>query len=156
GFTTCTYDDTVGGNNGSLTVVPRTPNSDPALLFALSDRTQALPPRGNVVGNAYASFLTTYKVDNGAGAPNTLNTGGTCGDAPAANSGNLCETHAPAPTGAAPPPAGPPPRCPSDSSGPSPLACTRYSYDGFGQKASMSSPKANAEIPAGQAVPATT
>lgn len=134
------YNDTVAGN-GSVSSGSG-PRGDAATLFVISDRTQSLPPRGNDHGAAYASFLTTYHVDdNPAEAPNQVEVGGFCGPS-SYNSGSMCETDAPASVGTQP------------ASGcaetrPTPFACTLYTYDSFGQRLTETTPLSMAANPAG-------
>ena len=124
-------------------------------LFALSDRTQMLPPRGNSASGAtgYQAFLTTIQVDDNATAdPNpTLPTTPTqpayctssSGGPGSGNSGVVCETDAPAPTGAGSPPSNGP--CTPVSGGPGTYACTRNMYDGYGARVKTLTPNAAAE-----------
>jgi RHS repeat-associated protein len=123
------FDDVVAGSGVVNSSGPSTGRADASSLFALSDHTQSLTPRGNAAGGAYGAYLTTYKVDNApAVRPNAIPSGPTCADPdhPTANTGNLCEVVAPS----------------ADRSGPS---RTRYTYDTFGQRVSMATPKALAE-----------
>jgi RHS repeat-associated protein len=97
-------------------------------LFAIRDSTHALTPRGNSSANAssYADYMTTFIVDNASGLPNRT-VAASCGAAPAANTGNLCEVRAPA----------------FDAT--NAKTTTRHSYGELGQKVSMTTPKAIAE-----------
>jgi RHS repeat-associated protein/fimbrial isopeptide formation D2 family protein len=121
-------DDIVSGN-GQVSTGSRPLTGD---LFVLSDRTQSLSARGNDDANAnsFSRFLTTYRVDDLATAvPGAFNASGSfCSGVGGAtgNSGLLCSVDAPAPTAA-------------DASG---MGTTRYSYDGFGQRLTMSMPNA--------------
>ncbi|MBV8980682.1 MAG: RHS repeat protein, partial [Acidimicrobiia bacterium] len=114
-------------------------------LFALSDKTQSLTPRGNAPGANVQTYVTDYYVDNNAAAnPNAVLVTTTCSapKAPTSNTGNVCETDAPASAGVTPPAN----RCvESSSTRPTPFACTDYTYDTFGQKLTMTSPKAVVE-----------
>jgi RHS repeat-associated protein len=126
-----TFEDSVAGAGLVASTGPGTGTGriDPETVFAISDRTQQLTPRGNAAGSAYAQFLTTYLVDdNDTVNPNAIaSPGGTCSDPanPTANTGNVCQITAPL-------------------SGSNP-AITRYTYDTYGQKATMTTPKALAE-----------
>ena len=118
------------------------PTGHGGTLYVLSDKTQSLTPVGNQYGGSFPYFETTYIVDNNqAAAPNTVagtvcaqatSAGGVpCASNPAAagtipssfcpgtatNSGLLCEVDAPG-------------------------AITRYEYDSFGQRVSMTTPNA--------------
>jgi len=124
-----TYDDTVAGVGQVNSAGPPTGRTAPTTLFALSDLTQGLTPRGNAAGSSYAQYLTSYLVDdNDAVDPNAAPpAGGTCSNpaSPVANTGNVCEANAPL-------------------SGSNP-AITRYTYDTYGQRVTMTTPKAIAE-----------
>ncbi|MDP9073475.1 MAG: DUF6531 domain-containing protein, partial [Actinomycetota bacterium] len=108
---------------------------DASTLYALADKTAMVTPRGNVTGppGGFAAYRTLYRVDNGAGLPNQTHPGGSCGPAAAANTGNVCQVDAPAVNGTAGAPAG------------IGATTTQYSYDAYGQKSAMTSPKAVAE-----------
>src|SRR5207244_2724168 len=78
--------------------------------------------------SGYAPYRTAYKVDNSSGAsPNAIPVGTTCTNpsSPTANTGNLCESDAPLAAGTS--------------------AVTRYTYDTFGQRATMTTPKSIVE-----------
>jgi RHS repeat-associated protein len=150
------YSDGVqGSGNVTSTNGGSGSRTDSATLFALSDRTQALSPRGNAQGGAYLPYLSSYVVDNATSAsPNVFSLAATrCGGgAPTANTGSLCESDI-AESGTTTPPAG---RCSPNPARSSAYACTRNTYDGFGQKLTTISPKAAVETPTGQTPPATT
>lgn len=125
--------DTVAGSG---TVDSQSRPAAGSTLFALSDRTQALTPRGNAAGANYTTYLTSYYVDdNPAVAPDVDPGGDICAQpdlhAPAFNTGLVCEVDAPSVDGTNP-------------------TVTRYSYDHYGQKTSMITPKAISETAAGQ------
>ena len=136
-----TFDDTVQGAGAVKSDGPSTGRSDGGTLFAISDPTQSLSPRGNAAGTGFTPFLTTYKVDdNPAVKPNAVPASNPCADpnAPTSNTGDLCETDAPSFDGGAH------------------ATVTRNTYDTFGQKLTMTTPKAIAETPSGQPVPSYT
>ncbi|OLE21203.1 MAG: hypothetical protein AUG49_22635 [Catenulispora sp. 13_1_20CM_3_70_7] len=135
-----TYDDTVQGGGDLVTQGPR---GDAHTLFAISDKTQMLSPRGNTPNaaydyvNAYAAdygyrnYLTTYLVDNNSAYnPNSIPSGTTCSypSRPTANTGNVCEVDGPAFDGIHP-------------------TVTRYTYNTFGERITMTTPKEIAENP---------
>ncbi|HVF06356.1 MAG TPA: DNRLRE domain-containing protein [Frankiaceae bacterium] len=68
-------------------------------LFVLSDRTQMLTPRGNLVSPNYDlsinPYRSTFHPDNDSGVAPNVTTSGICGDAPDANSGLLCQHSSP-------------------------------------------------------------
>lgn len=123
------YDDAVAGGGQVTSAGPVTGRTSPTTLFAISDQTQQLTPRGNAAGSAFAPYLTTDRVDDDSAVnPNAVPpTGGTCSNpsTPVANTGNICEVAAP-----------------FNGSNP---AVTLYTYDVFGQKATRTTPKAVAE-----------
>jgi RHS repeat-associated protein/uncharacterized repeat protein (TIGR01451 family) len=135
-----TFDDTVHGSGQVSSDGPGTGRGDAATLFAISDPTQSLSPRGNAAGSGFAPFLTTYKVDDNPGVkPNAIPASNPCANpgSPTSNTGDLCEVDAPSFDGGTHP------------------TVTRYTYDTFGAKLTMTTPKAIADTPSGQAVPAT-
>jgi RHS repeat-associated protein len=124
--------DSVAGS-GTVTSAG-TVRADAKTVFTLSDLTQVLSPRGNAAGSGYATYLTSYKVDNLVGAtPGAVPTGTICTatGGPSNNSGHVCEMDQPTFDGSHP-------------------TVTRYTYDAFGQKATMTTPKAIAESLSGQ------
>lgn len=119
--------DTVAGSGN---VTSETRPTGAGVLFAIADQSQQLTPRGNAAGSNYSPYLTTHTRDWLASAkPTAAPTGTTCADpgAPNANTGNLCQTVAPASTGM--------------TGG----ATTRYTYDQFGQRSTMTTPNAIAD-----------
>src|SRR5205807_10203220 len=105
------------------------------------DQTQMLTPRGNAAGSGFAPFLTSYLVDDNPGVkPNSILTSNPCANpsSPSSNTGLVCEVDAPSFDGGAH------------------ATVTRNTYDTFGQKLTMATPKAIAETPAGQAAPTYT
>lgn len=99
-------------------------------LFTLSDRTQMLPPRGNAPGAAWESFRSTWTVDNASGNPNRRPADGLCSPGvPASNTGLVCAQSSPYRT----------------PSGVDSTATTTFTFDAFGQRATMTTAKANAE-----------
>lgn len=122
--TTSTWTFTPAGN-GTITAEPTA--APPSALYAVSDLTESLPPRGNAAGSAFAPFRSTFVVDgNSAVKPGTL--GGSCGQG---NTGVVCEEARPE------------------------GLRTTYTYDGFGQRRSMRGPAANAGFTDGGACAAT-
>lgn len=125
----------------------RTDDGEPT-LFVLADRTETLTARGNAapgVGSGttanpdWRAYRTGYRVD----ATETVAAGstpksGVCGSVPT-NTGLVCEAQAPAYNSTATS-AGQPTR-------------TRFGYDSFGQRTTMTTPKAIAETPAGAVPP---
>jgi RHS repeat-associated protein len=128
----CDYAPQGGGTVSTTAGCTTAPDS--STLFALSDRTAMLTPRGNSPSplGGFAKYETTDVVDDTVGLPNLIQAA-SCGTAAAANTGSLCEVDAPATNGTALSPGG------------SGSTVTRYSYDGHGQKVSMTSPKSVAE-----------
>ena len=124
-----TFDDAVAGSGQVASAGAPTGRTAPTTLFAISDRTQMLSPRGNAAGSSYGQFLTEYLVDDKSTVDPNLPppSTGTCADPtnPVANTGNVCEVDAP-PSGSNP-------------------VITRYTYDLYGQRATMTTPKAMAE-----------
>lgn len=119
--------DTVAGS-GNVTSQARP--SGAGVLFVVADQSEQLTPRGNAAGSGFAPYLTTHTRDWLASAkPTGAPTGTTCADpgSPNANTGNLCQTNAP---GSAGTPGG---------------AVTRYTYDRFGQRSTMTAPTAIAD-----------
>jgi RHS repeat-associated protein len=136
-----TFDDTVQGSGRVGSGGPVTGRDGPAVLFAVSDLTQSLTPRGNAAGAGFAPFLTTSQVDdNPAVLPNAAPTANPCANpaAPTSNTGDVCEVDAPSFDGGAHP------------------TVTRYTYDTFGARLTTTTPRAIAETPAGQAPPSYT
>lgn len=137
---TTTADDTIAG--GGLVTSASRPASA-GVVYVLSDRTQSLTPRGNEL-SSWASYLTTYRVENNpAAAPNTAparlpvpnqDDAVICTQSdltvPVTNTGLVCQVEAPA----------------WDSTHPT---YTRYTYDHFGAKRTMTSPKAIYDTPSG-------
>src|SRR5207302_9736223 len=80
----------------------------------------------------------SFKVDDNPGVkPNAIPASNPCADpnSPTGNTGDLCETDAPSFDGGGHP------------------TVTRNTYDTFGEKLTMTTPKAIAETPSGQPVP---
>ena len=139
-------------------------------LFTISDKTAMLPPRGNAAGGSYAPYETIYDSDDlskvtdqqsqvttyyppntvaGSGDPAGLSVcstdGGTSGGKagkPTANTGLMCEVDTPTPARA------------SDAGGVSncqavdlafAAVCTTYTYNGWGEKTSMTTPLAHTD-----------
>ena len=106
---------------GLVTVGTRPTDAD--LVYVVSDRTRMLPPRGNVSGAVFGNFLTEYTVANTPTAsPNATPSGTGCAGR---NSGSLCEARAPHDLAV--------------------KALTTYTYDEFGQRLTMRTPKSNNE-----------
>jgi RHS repeat-associated protein len=130
---TTTYDDTVAGG-GAVT----SPARSASALYVVSDQVQSLPPRGNAPGAAASSFRTDYRVDDATSAAPNSAASSACGQS---NTGLVCEVDAPAATGASSPPGG---RCAPAADRSTPYACTRFTYDAFGQRATAATPLAEA------------
>ncbi|MGH7687479.1 MAG: LamG-like jellyroll fold domain-containing protein [Candidatus Dormibacteria bacterium] len=137
------WDDTVTGSGGvssgadsSGACLGGSTRVDKNSLYEISDPTQMLTPRGNAAGSGNAPYLTTYLTDdNSAISPNYTpnfgsNTTQICANpsAPASNTGKVCEVQAP-----------------SFDNGTHANSVTLYTYDGYGQKNTMTTPKAVAE-----------
>lgn len=114
------YADTVSGSGTVTSTGPV--RSDTSTLYVLSDRTQALPPRGNVAdlathepGRTWDDFLTTYTVANDAfvSAPNKSQAGA----CETRNSGVVCTVVGPS----------------GDHAGAKPVTVS-YEYDSYGQR----------------------
>jgi RHS repeat-associated protein len=128
-----TFSDTATGYNastghGGVTSTNRggsTPNRiDGGTLFAVVDKLQSVPPRGNVSGQPYTTYQTTYTVDaNSAVAPSTPLSSGVC-PGNVANTGLMCKLDGPAFDGSGAP------------------TETRYTYETHGQRATMATPLA--------------
>jgi RHS repeat-associated protein len=129
-----TFDDTVHGGGVVSSAGPTSGRADAGTLFAVSDQTQALTARGNAAGAGFAPFLTTYLVDdNPAVNPNAIPTANPCANpaSPTSNTGLVCEQDDPGFDGGAHP------------------TVKRSTYDTFGQKLTMTTPKAIAETATG-------
>lgn len=137
------WDDSVAGSGNVTSAADTSGNClggstriDQTTLYELSDPTQQLTPRGNQPGSNVSAYLTTYLTDNNSSiSPNyTPNFGSSttqiCAtpSTPASNTGKLCELEAP-----------------SFDNGAHSHSITDYTYDGYGQKNSMTTPKAVAE-----------
>lgn len=123
-------------------------------LYAVSDPTQELSPRGNASSNAgsWGDYLTTYRIDVPADGQiaSTNSAGDTtiCGGATRGNTGLVCEVDTPASAGVpagvcASPVTGLPFGTAPTSAGYT-HSCTTYQYNAAGQKTRMRTPKANA------------
>lgn len=136
GGTVSTHDDQVAGS-GTVTPGTRDP-ADADVLYYVSDRTQSLTPRGNGAGSSFGNYLTSYQPDNNIlVAPNSEPSGTVCTDTGAAthNTGVVCKADGPKVDGTN-------------------RSVTRNTYDTFGQKLTMTTPKAIAEAGIG-ATPAS-
>jgi RHS repeat-associated protein len=128
GATTSVSDVPTG--SGNVTAGTRPTNS----LYYVSDRTALLSPRGNSPSNqsSYSSYETIYVPDNVANiSPNVLSASTTycSGGAATGNTGLLCEQDAPS------------------AKLTIAHAVTRYTYDGYGERLTLTSPKAMDETP---------
>lgn len=120
-------------------------------LYAISDQTQTLSPNGNAATGtgAYQPFMTTREVDdNATAAINSVPTGSLCGSAthpaqtPTSDTGVVCENDAPASTY---PSSDAPTICyPSVSR--TNIACTLYTYNADGTRATMQTPNSTAGL----------
>jgi RHS repeat-associated protein len=114
------FDDTIRGNgivqsDGSV-------RADSQTLFYISDQARLLPPRGNVAGGNVAALQTTYVVDNSATAAPATRPLATVCPSSLTNTGLVCEMDGPY----------------FDSTNIPPK--TKYTYDVYGQKISMTTP----------------
>ncbi|HXA43248.1 MAG TPA: fibronectin type III domain-containing protein [Candidatus Solibacter sp.] len=145
------YDDQVNGAGYFVQPFASRPSGTNS-LFPIYDKTQQLTARGNDPSVAtdypcsattiWKCYLTSYLVENNAAAaPNAVPTSPatTCGSpgSPTYNTGASCEVDAPSDGSV-------------DGSGNPIHAITRNTYDAFGQKMTMTTPKAIAESLAGQ------
>jgi RHS repeat-associated protein/uncharacterized repeat protein (TIGR01451 family) len=158
GVTTC-KDFTVAGNGTVIssptpTGVAGCPDSSTSTnsfaLYTLVDHTQSLSARGNAAGSAFADYLASYQVDANATAdPNTFTIDPahladaeycTSAGAGTSNTGLVCEVDVPASAGVSGSSS-----CAPPTPHPTPYACGRSQYDGYGQKTTQLSAKAAAE-----------
>lgn len=129
------YTDAITGggavtSGGSRADAPLNPT-----LFTLTDRVETLTARGNAAAD-WPAYRTAFTVDaDPSKAVAVAGPAGVCAGS-AGNTGLVCQSSAPA----------------YNSSGAP--AVTRYTYDAFGQRTSMTTAKAIAETPAGQSPPA--
>lgn len=123
--------DVVSGG-GNVTSTRPTALATMTSLFAVSDRTESVTPRGNVTAAPYARHRTQWVVDSDKEvAPGAVPTGGVC----------------PRPTGQTQPGAGNTglvcaeikPYGGTEADGP--VATTKSEYDAFGQKTAMRTPR---------------
>ncbi len=125
-----TYTDSVAGSGNVTSTTQTGGRADAGTLFDVITQTQSLTPRGNAAGSGYTTYLTTYLVDNNTGvSTNTVNAASSlCGTpaSPSANTGLLCEIEAPS------------------FDGPH-VTQTNYTYNPDGTRATMTTPKENAE-----------
>jgi RHS repeat-associated protein len=125
-----TYTDSVAGSGNVTSTTQTGGRADAGTLFDVITQTQSLTPRGNAAGAGYSTYLTTYLVDNNTGvSTNTVNAASSlCGTpaSPSANTGLLCEIEAPSFDGTH-------------------ITQTNYTYNPDGTKATMTTPKENAE-----------
>lgn len=139
GGATVVVTDTVAGA-GNVTSGSR-PADPTQTLYALSDRRESLPPRGNASPappGGFASYRTEQIVEaDPTKNPNRAVT--SCMGFEIGNTGLVCEQRSPS----------------WDESQPGLRATTRFTYDNSGQRATMTSPKAMAETTSGTP-PSTT
>lgn len=121
-------------------------------LYAVTDQTHQLSPRGNGPGVSWGDHLTTIRRDmptSGAVSPNQVVGSGVCGAQPLGNTGLICESDTPASAGVAlgdckvntagyPASIASPPRSAGARS-----TCVTYTYDANGQRTTMRSAKAH-------------
>lgn len=122
-------------------------------LYGVTDQTQELSPRGNSA-TSWGDYLTRFRRDipaDGSMASTNRAAGETiCGNAVRGNTGLLCETDTPAsagvPTGVCERPVdGLPAGSPvAPISGSYTSTCSTYTYNQFGQRTTMRTPKINA------------
>jgi len=125
-----TYTDSVAGSGNVTSTTQTGGRRDSGTLFDVVTQTQSLTPRGNAAGSSYATYLTTYLVDNNTGvSTNTVNSASSlCAtpSSPTANTGLICEIEAPSFDGTH-------------------VTQTNFTYNPDGTKATMTTPKENAE-----------
>jgi RHS repeat-associated protein len=130
GATVSTYTDSVAGSGNVTSTTQTGGRKDSGTLFDVITQTQALTPRGNAAGSGYSTYLTTYLVDNNTSvSTNTANSATSlCGSpsSPIANTGLQCEIEAPSFDGTH-------------------VTQTNYTYNPDGTRATMTTPKENAE-----------
>ena len=121
-------------------------------LYAVTDQTHQLSPRGNAPGVSWGDHLTTIRRDiqtTGAVSPNQVVGGSACAGGPTGNTGLICESDTPASAGVAlgdckvntagyPASIASPPRSAGARS-----TCVTYTYDANGQRTTMRSAKAH-------------
>ncbi|HEU0130309.1 MAG TPA: DNRLRE domain-containing protein [Mycobacteriales bacterium] len=96
-------------------------------LYTVSDRTQAVTPRGNAAGAAFARYRTEWVVDaDEAKTPGAVPAAGACPErtATTANTGLVCAE-----------------KVPYGAEGATTVATTAYGYDAFGQKLTKRTPR---------------
>lgn len=121
-------------------------------LYAVTDQTQVLSPRGNVA-EKWGDYLVTHRrdvpADGQIASTNKVTGNGVCPPEADGNTGLLCETDTPASAGVAlgdckTPEQSPPPGSPAIAvTLGHPSTCTTYAYDEYGQRISMRTPKAH-------------
>jgi RHS repeat-associated protein len=124
--------DLVNGS-GRISSDAGSPNRrDPTTVFIISDQTGVLTPNGNAATSGYSDYLTTYTRDanSGVGAGLPITSPKPCA-AGGVNSGSLCQVSAPAPG--------------------SNRAVTKYTYNGSGQRLTLTTPDENAGSESGSA-----
>jgi RHS repeat-associated protein len=154
-----------GSGQYTSTNLPRPAASSPSsYLFLIVDRTSTVSPNGNDTANAssWSTYQTLYRPDDDTSSPpNTLHAGSSgdpnsgndpqeaiiCGTGSSAgtataNTGMVCETDTPLPSGA---------KAASGCHADNAHACTTATFDGWGQKISMTTPLAHTsqDAPAG-------
>lgn len=134
--------------SSALLPAPAPGGPTPSYLFLIADQTAMLSPLGNTKGGGFAAYQTTYRPDDDPSKafPNTLQlssgdpagktvcgTGTNAGTA-TADTGVNCETDAPAPSGA-----GTASQCQATAG----FNCVTYTFNGWGEKTSMTTPLAH-------------
>jgi RHS repeat-associated protein/uncharacterized repeat protein (TIGR01451 family) len=87
-----TGDVTIGNRTAAIGDGTSTNAGDPSVLYALTDRTAMLPPRGNAASATVSNFRTDYTVANNSNATPDVTTTASCGSQ---NSGLVCQVSAP-------------------------------------------------------------
>lgn len=128
---------------------------DADTLYAITDQTQVLPPRGNAPSATWGDYVTTYRRDvpdvdaKSYPRPNdTLGSSVCASNSPVGNTGLLCETDTPAAAGVNAGDCTAPTRGPGYNTATSPnyaYTCETRSYNDDGLLVSTRSPKAHAD-----------
>ncbi len=122
-------------------------------LYAVTDQTQELSPRGNSTGN-WGEHLTSIRRDvpaqgSSASTFTSADANGICGGNATGNTGVVCEVDTPASNGTPPGSCQSPVAAPPGGSATPPTSagfaysCTKYTYNSSGQRTVMRTPKSN-------------
>ena len=139
------YDDTPTGNSAvtsTSTSGKRTdPTGQPPTAFAIVDHTAHVTAIGNAASppGGFQAYETTWRVDaptSGDGGATAFHSGNLCSGT-TYNTGVICEQHVPASDAS-------PTSC-TEASGTRGCDLTRYTYDQYGARLTMATPKAIAD-----------